>query len=108
MDGRGVVTLCFCCGSGIKFLWWTWHDTDSAIAERMFGVPLGSTMWVITFSATFAYLFRITTAHVRFADAEGQCAPHNPPIPPTPLSLFGCPCCALYESYDLAMPMVWG
>ena len=30
--------------AGIKFLWWTWHDTDSAIAARLFGVPIGSSM----------------------------------------------------------------
>jgi hypothetical protein len=54
---------------GIKFLWWTWHDTDSSIAERLLGVPIGSTMWVITFSATFSYLLRATTAHARF---EGE------------------------------------
>jgi hypothetical protein len=27
---------------GVKFLWWTWHDTDSSISQRIFGVPLGS------------------------------------------------------------------
>ena len=41
---------------GAKFLWWTWHDTDPPIAERILGAPVGSTMWVITFAATFAYL----------------------------------------------------
>ena len=51
---------------GIKFLWWTWHDTDSSISMRLFGVPIGSSLWVVTFTATFAYLFRITTAHARF------------------------------------------
>lgn len=51
---------------GIKFLWWTWHDTDSAIAARIFGVPIGSSMWVVTFSATFAYFFRSTTSGARF------------------------------------------
>jgi hypothetical protein len=51
---------------GNKFLWWTWHDTDSSIAARMFGVPIGSSMWVVTFSATFAYMFRSTTGQNRF------------------------------------------
>ncbi|MEZ4268550.1 MAG: hypothetical protein R3F39_19465 [Myxococcota bacterium] len=41
---------------GAKFLWWTWHDTDPPISERILGVPIGSTMWVIVFTATFAYL----------------------------------------------------
>ena len=51
---------------GNKFLWWTWHDTDSSIAARIFGVPIGSSMWVVTFSATFAYMFRSTTGQNRF------------------------------------------
>jgi hypothetical protein len=29
---------------GAKFLWWSWHDTDAAIRERLFGAPLGSSM----------------------------------------------------------------
>ena len=36
--------------AGIKFLWWTWHDTDAPIDYRILGVPIGSTVWVITFS----------------------------------------------------------
>ena len=39
--------------TGIKFLWWTWHDTDAPIAHRLLGVPVGSTVWVITFTASF-------------------------------------------------------
>lgn len=41
---------------GAKFLWWTWHDSDAAIAERILGVPIGSTVWVLTFVATFSWL----------------------------------------------------
>ena len=36
--------------AGIKFLWWTWHDTDAPIDYRILGVPIGSTVWVITFT----------------------------------------------------------
>ena len=36
--------------TGIKYLWWTWHDTDAPIAHRLLGVPVGSTVWVITFN----------------------------------------------------------
>jgi len=42
--------------TGAKFLWWTWHDTDAPIRERLLGVPIGSTVWVITFSASFQFL----------------------------------------------------
>jgi hypothetical protein len=45
---------------GAKFLWWTWHDTDAPIAARLLGAPIGSTVWVITFAATFAWLIRWT------------------------------------------------
>ncbi len=41
---------------GAKFSWWTWHDTDAPIGNRLLGAPIGSTMWVITFVATFAWL----------------------------------------------------
>ena len=36
--------------SGIKFLWWTWHDTDAPVRIRILGVPVGSSVWVITFT----------------------------------------------------------
>ena len=39
--------------TGIKFLWWTWHDTDAPIRHRLLGVPIGSSVWVITFTACF-------------------------------------------------------
>ncbi len=45
---------------GAKFLWWTWHDTDAPIAARILGAPIGSSVWVITFAATFAWLVRWT------------------------------------------------
>ena len=42
--------------TGAKHLWWTWHDTDLTIANRILGAPVSSSLWVITFSATFAWL----------------------------------------------------
>lgn len=44
---------------GAKFLWWTWHDTDRPIANRLLGAPVGSSMWVITFVAAFALLLSL-------------------------------------------------
>jgi hypothetical protein len=41
---------------GAKFSWWTWHDTDAPIAVRLLGAPVGSSLWVLTFVGTFAYL----------------------------------------------------
>jgi hypothetical protein len=40
---------------GAKLLWWTWHDTDRPIANRLLGAPIGSSMWVITFVAVFSF-----------------------------------------------------
>jgi hypothetical protein len=41
---------------GAKFLWWTWHDTDPAIAKRILGAPVGSTLFVLTIGAAFSWL----------------------------------------------------
>lgn len=46
--------------TGIKFLWWTWHDTDAPIQHRLLGVPIGSTVWVITFTASFQLFVTLT------------------------------------------------
>ena len=46
--------------TGIKFLWWTWHDTDAPIHHRLLGVPIGSTVWVITFTASFQFFTTLT------------------------------------------------
>ena len=46
--------------TGIKFLWWTWHDTDAPIRHRLLGVPIGSSVWVITFTACFQFCVTLT------------------------------------------------
>merc|ERR1712137_398746 len=50
---------------GVKFLWWTWHDTDVAIFERIQDVPVGSSMWVITFTSSFYFLLHILSCRSR-------------------------------------------
>ncbi len=47
---------------GAKFLWWTWHDTDLPIAHRILGAPMGSSMFVISFVASYAWLLGRATA----------------------------------------------
>jgi hypothetical protein len=39
--------------TGAKYLWWTWHDTDAPVRERLLGAPVGSSAWVVTFTASF-------------------------------------------------------
>jgi len=46
--------------TGAKFLWWTWHDTDASIKHRLLGVPIGSSVWVITFTASFQLLVTLS------------------------------------------------
>ncbi|MBC8069541.1 MAG: hypothetical protein IAG13_14485 [Deltaproteobacteria bacterium] len=41
---------------GAEYLWWTWHDTDTPIAARILGAPIGSTMWVVTFASAYSWL----------------------------------------------------
>lgn len=43
---------------GATFLWWTWHTTDQAISNRLFGAPIGSTMWILTYCGLQCYLMR--------------------------------------------------
>lgn len=45
--------------NGARFLWWTWHDSDPGVKLRWFGVPAGSTLWTITFTASMSFLLRI-------------------------------------------------
>ena len=54
---------------GAKFLWWTWHDSDGPIARRILGAPIGSSMFVLTFAAAFAFLLG------RALDADAPPAP---------------------------------
>ena len=42
---------------GAKFLWWTWHDSDTVVSERILNVPVSSTMWVGIYTTMFALLF---------------------------------------------------
>jgi len=42
--------------TGAKHLWWTWHDTDLPVATRILGAPASSTLWVLTFAASFALI----------------------------------------------------
>ena len=55
---------------GAKFLWWTWHDTDLPIANRLLGAPVGSSMWVITF--VFAFSLLLGTALRKDPAASGR------------------------------------
>jgi hypothetical protein len=41
---------------GAKFLWWTWHDTDGPIMVRLLGAPVSSSLWVLLFTGSFAWL----------------------------------------------------
>lgn len=42
---------------GIKFIHWTWHDTDPNIGDRIYWVPWTSFYFHMVFSASFAFWF---------------------------------------------------
>lgn len=42
---------------GIKFIHWTWHDTDPNIGERTYWVPWTSYYFHMVFSASFVFWF---------------------------------------------------
>ncbi|CAH1725790.1 unnamed protein product [Aphis gossypii] len=44
---------------GIKFIHWTWHDTDPNIEDRMYWVPWTSYYFHMVFSASFVFWFFI-------------------------------------------------
>lgn len=44
---------------GPKFLWWTWHQTDAPVHARWLGVPIGSSMWVTSFTASFSLIVQL-------------------------------------------------
>ncbi len=45
---------------GAKNIWWTWHDTDLPIGDRILGAPCSSSLWVITFAGAFSLLADVT------------------------------------------------
>lgn len=45
---------------GIRFLYWTWHDTDPNIFDRHYHVPWNSFYFHATFAASFIFWFHFT------------------------------------------------
>ena len=56
--------------AGAKFLWWTWHDTDAPVRDRLFGAPIGSSTWVITFCASFHLIWRLQLSPEQIAKGQ--------------------------------------
>jgi hypothetical protein len=44
---------------GARLIWWTWHDTDLVIANRLLGVPCASTVWQLCFCFCYCGVLRI-------------------------------------------------
>ncbi|XP_059088314.1 uncharacterized protein LOC131884517 [Tigriopus californicus] len=57
--------------TGAKFIWWTWHSSDASVRNRNLGAPVGSTVWVITFTASFQLLLRLLVLN-RVVKNNGQ------------------------------------
>ncbi|VDK49918.1 unnamed protein product, partial [Cylicostephanus goldi] len=45
---------------GTKLLWWTWHDTDPTIKDRMFWTPWSSLYFYAACACSFAWMLRLT------------------------------------------------
>ncbi|XP_066298950.1 uncharacterized protein [Branchiostoma lanceolatum] len=43
--------------TGVKMLWWSWHDTDPNVYDRTYWVPWGSPYWRLSFASSFTLLF---------------------------------------------------
>ncbi|XP_078574886.1 uncharacterized protein LOC144861065 [Branchiostoma floridae x Branchiostoma japonicum] len=43
--------------TGVKMLWWAWHDTDPNVYDRTYWVPWGSPYWRLSFASSFTLLF---------------------------------------------------
>ncbi|XP_025419960.1 uncharacterized protein LOC112690216 isoform X2 [Sipha flava] len=49
---------------GIKFVHWTWHDTDPNLGDRMYWVPWTSYYFHMVFSASFVFWFFFRSVHL--------------------------------------------
>jgi len=52
---------------GARLIWWTWHDTDLLIANRLLGVPCASTVWQLSFCFCYSGVVRFG-----IGDVQGQ------------------------------------
>jgi hypothetical protein len=49
----------------LKHLWWTWHNGEPLYTDRIWGVPVASTFWII--SSTFALSLTLKSIIHRFS-----------------------------------------
>ena len=90
----------FCVFLGIKFLWWTWHDTDSNIYERSYWVPWCSYIFHMTFATSFTFLMQNSRRYFTGSPSRLLCHTHTPGrhtrgLPHLPLPAFACLPCLL-------------
>ena len=52
---------------GARLIWWTWHDTDLLIGNRLLGVPCASTVWQLCFCFCYCGVMRVA---IEGADKE--------------------------------------
>lgn len=46
---------------GVRFIWWSWHTTDTSVINRWYNVPYSSTCWSIIHTYSFFLLYKILT-----------------------------------------------
>lgn len=55
---------------GARLIWWTWHDTDLLIGNRIVGVPCASTLWQLCFCFCFCGVLRASLGDARQHDTR--------------------------------------
>jgi hypothetical protein len=49
---------------GIKLVWWTWHDTDPNIYDRMYWVPWNSYYFHASFACSFVWILNLSRKYL--------------------------------------------
>jgi hypothetical protein len=93
---------------GVKMLWWTWHDSDSAFANRLLNVPLASTEFVLLQCFSWALLLRLGLDRVQRTRQQRRQRPTTFTASASTMSTFVYPltyCCLTVPGLMTLMPL---
>ena len=93
---------------GVKMLWWTWHDSDSAFANRLLNVPLASTEFVLLQCFSWALLLRLGLDRVQRQRQQRRQRPATFTASASTMSTFVYPlayCCLTVPGLMTLMPL---
>ncbi|MBS0290863.1 MAG: hypothetical protein JSS07_12615 [Proteobacteria bacterium] len=55
---------------GLKFLWWTWHNSDVLYQDRVMGVPIVSAFWIMASTLALSFVIRLIVRSDWFRNAN--------------------------------------